>query len=136
MGMDGWQFFKNSAIQSQFSFEAVSSMLSPAGAAAAIVTVVNANNQPLLAEVSIQGTDKSGTTNAQDGKCELTQLSGGQTTFIISADGYAPRQMVGMINTGTTFRLTVNMVPLFSTVSSDSGQETVAENNGGITLVN
>lgn len=112
MAMDGYQFFKNSEIQSEFSFEAVSALLAPAGASTLIATVKGENNAPIIAAVSIMGTNKSAITTAADGKCELTQLAADDVVLVITADGYVTQQLPQTLTTGVTSRVTVSMVKM------------------------
>ena len=114
MGLDGQQFFKNSPLRSQFSFEAVSSMLSPTGASTAVITVVNAETErAIVAQVENENTGRIITTES-DGKCEMGNLSATETSFRISAAGFAPQLVTMNLKTGTTSRQTVEMVPQLS----------------------
>lgn len=95
-----------------FSFSAVCDLVAAPGASGADFTVINAyTNQPMIAEVQVQGSDKHVTTGA-DGKGTILQLAAGETVFNVSADGCADQSITHTLNTGTTSRITVNMVPM------------------------
>ena len=114
MGMAGQQFFRNSVIRSQFSFEAVCNMISPPGASSAILTVVDANtNQPVAAQVVDTATNRSLITSIDDGRAEFNQLSAGTSTFAVNADGYDSEDVTMQLTTGTTSRAKVLLQPAF-----------------------
>ncbi|MEP7168492.1 MAG: carboxypeptidase-like regulatory domain-containing protein [Bacteroidota bacterium] len=116
-GLDGQYIFEsNETIRKEYSFEAISDMISPKTAAGMIVETSRDENgvsvQMPGVEISIIGTDKTGTTNAE-GITEFTQLP--ETTLKIKAkaDGYEDRIIDFNTEAGVTRRLKIVMVPLF-----------------------
>lgn len=119
MAMDGWQFFKNSTIQSEFSYEAVSSMLSPAGASTASITVVDSvTEKPIVATVTDQSSERMITTDKQTGKAEFGNLAADTTSFAVEAQGYGTQIIPMTLKTGTTSRELVKLVKVVTTVDS------------------
>lgn len=108
-------FANNEIIKAQFVFDNVLSMVAPAGASAAAFTITNAQTKrAIIAEVQVQGSDKSVTTDSSTGKCEVSQLAAGNTTFIIMADGFVKQTITSDLTTGTTTRIPIEMTPQFT----------------------
>lgn len=122
MGLDGQEcFYNNDELRKQFTFDAVAGLISPAGASGIVITVTNAEtNQPLIAEIVDSVTDRSVSTNS-DGRGEMLNLSSGDTTFLITCDGYTQQAINYTLKTGTTGRLEVKMVPIgFAVTGADN----------------
>ncbi len=103
-----------------FSFSAVSSLVEPAGASTAIITVINdTTNAPMAAEVEVVGSDKAVLTDASTGKCDIAQLASGTTQFVIRADGYMEAPLTMELETGVASRATVRMMPVVFAFGGD-----------------
>ena len=129
MALDGQQFFKNSPLKSQFSFDAVCSMISPAGASTAVITVIDSvTEKPIEAEVTDQNTERTVTTNKQTGRAEFGNLAGEEnTSFVVQAPGYGTQIIPMTTKTSTTTRATV-MLSKISTEATSERRMPVPEN--------
>ncbi len=110
-GEDGQYLFEDSdAMRRQFSYDAVSELVSPSGSSTLIVTVTNAETGMALsgAEVHVDGTDRTVVTDA-DGRAEIGALAAGTASGSIIRDGYADAAFVTTLNTGTTRRIETAM---------------------------
>lgn len=112
--LDGQAIYTNSGeIKRLFSFEAVSELVSPRGASTLVVTVTT-DDMPLAgAEISINGSDRTVTTDG-NGRAEIGQLAAGNITGNVAADGYNTMPYSITLETGTTGRIAVAMTPLFT----------------------
>ncbi|MEO5570885.1 MAG: carboxypeptidase-like regulatory domain-containing protein [Bacteroidia bacterium] len=126
MGVDGHHLFMaNDEMRKQFSFEAVSAVVEPPRAATFIADVTLNGVKKQGAEVSIVRTSKTGVTDA-NGKCTLTQLQDGQVVCKIVCDGCPDQRVNVTLSAGTTSRISVALVPLFTgemMVGSESSLE-------------
>jgi hypothetical protein len=113
--LDGQAIFEgNDTLKGQFSFEKVSQLVSPQGASAVKFHVINtATGLPMAGvAISLNGSDKMVTTN-DEGDAEMTQLSSGDATFTLTADGFTEK-MITVTLTGTKKSADVSMEPMFA----------------------
>ena len=104
---DGQFLFEdNEAMRKQFSYDAVSELVSPSGSSTLIVTVTDAETtMPLAgAEVHVNGTDRTVITDAE-GRAEIGVLSAGAVSGTIVRDGYTDSTFDTTLTTGTTTRI-------------------------------
>lgn len=119
-----------------FSFSAVSSLVEPAGASTAAITVLNdETNLPIVAEVQVVGSDKSTITDASTGRCDITQLGAGSTNFVISANGFLEQPLTMGLETGVTSRATVRMIPAVIETGNANPQSLVGNGQFSQTMV-
>lgn len=123
MGSDGQTVFESDEeMRRLFSFEAMSAVVSPPGPASFEVTVeVNGIAKP-GAEVSIEGTDKSGVTDAE-GKVLFLQMHDGTMMCKIICDGYAQQLVTETLAAGVRKRITVTLQPLFDGILKVGNQQ-------------
>jgi len=115
-GEDGQFLFEdNEAMRRQFSYSAISELVSPSGSSTLIVTVTNAETGMALsgAEVHVDGTERTVVTNA-DGRAEIGALAAGATSGTIIRDGYADTTFSTTLGTGTTTRIESAMSALIA----------------------
>ncbi|HKR05017.1 MAG TPA: hypothetical protein VJY62_10305 [Bacteroidia bacterium] len=109
----------------------MSDIVTPPGAASLEVEVKLNGALKQGAEVSIEGTDRRGTTDV-NGETLLTQLSQGPAVCKIVCDGCADKFVNVTLSAGTVSRIKVTLEPLFTgemTVGSESApSEQPAEN--------
>ena len=110
---DGQRLFKDDAPNAKsFSFTALLDKthgVKNAGFAGKIISATNQKNVE-NAVITIQGLDKT-TTAGKDGKYELTPLSAGKYTVIVTADGFITQTFKEqLIKTGVASRLNVIML--------------------------
>lgn len=131
MGLDGQEcFYTNEEVRKQFTFEAVVNLVSPQGASGVVMTVTNAEtNQPLIAEITDSVSDRTVTTD-NTGRGEMLNLAAGDTTFMVTCDGFT-QQMVNVTLTGTTKHIEVMMVPVFAGLPINEPVTNVTNNGGG-----
>ncbi|MEO5571122.1 MAG: carboxypeptidase-like regulatory domain-containing protein [Bacteroidia bacterium] len=129
----GQTIFEDSpAVSSEYSYEAVSAMISPDNGSGIVAEIVRDEDGVMVAmpnvELSIIGTDKSSTTDAQ-GRGELQQLASGAVKLRVVADGFEER-IIDMELTGTTKHINIVMVPLFEgefEIGSAPAEEVVSQ---------
>jgi hypothetical protein len=115
--LDGQYIFESDeTIRKEYSYEAVSEMISPPAAAGLIVETARDSDGKLVpmpgVEISIIGTDKSGITNAT-GHSEFYQLAETSLKIKAKADGFQDLIIDFDTEAGVTKRLKIVMVPLF-----------------------
>lgn len=115
MGADGQHLYQaDEEVAKLFSFNAVSERMKPNGAPTLILTIESDTDQPLAnADGSIIGTDKTGVSDGE-GRIPFTQMTSGTGRAKIVADGYQEQFVDYTLTAGTTTRITVTMVPLFT----------------------
>ncbi|MEP7169138.1 MAG: hypothetical protein ABI855_07170 [Bacteroidota bacterium] len=125
MGTDGQEVFENDEeMRRLFSFEAMSAVVSPPGPASFEITVEVDGVAKRGAEVFIEGTDKSGVTDAE-GKVLFLQMQDGNMTCKIICDGYAQQLVTETLEAGVRKRVTATLQPLFEgalKVGSEQGE--------------
>ncbi|MEP7170763.1 MAG: hypothetical protein ABI855_15450 [Bacteroidota bacterium] len=132
MGADGQHIFSSEEEMSkQFSFEAVMNLISPPGAASLLADVTFNGMMKQGAELSIVGTDKTGTTDV-NGEALLTQLSSGAAVCKIVCDGCQDQFINITLSPGTTSRIHVVMEPLFEGEMTVGSESTVEDQSVGI----
>ncbi|MEO5571760.1 MAG: hypothetical protein ABIT08_04090 [Bacteroidia bacterium] len=137
--LDGQYIFENDdTVSKEYSYEAVTQMISPPTAAGLIVEASRDSDgvkQPMPGvEISIIGTDKKGVTNAS-GTTEFSQLPETSLKIRAKADGF--QDLIFDIDTeaGVTKRLKIVMVPLFEG-SMTVGAEAAATQSAATVPVN
>lgn len=127
MGADGQHLFEDDEeMRKLFSFEAMREIVSPPGASEVTVTVYAETDGVKTtmkgADVSIEGTDKSGVTD-DDGKVTLSKLPDGDVKIKITADGFN-EDTISTELTGTHKHFEAVLNPLFT------GEMVVGAENG------
>ena len=112
---DGRAVFEGSATEREFSYTAVSELVTPSGSSTLIVTVTDAETaMPLAgAEVHVNGTERTVITDAE-GRAEIGVLSAGATSGTIIRDGYADSAFDTTLTTGTTTRIEASLTAMVS----------------------
>jgi hypothetical protein len=115
--LDGQYIFESDeTIRKEYSFEAVSEMISPPTAAGIMVKAERDSDGVMVpmpgVEISIVGMDKSGITN-MEGVTELTQLPEASLKIRARADGFEDLLLDFDTQAGVTGRLRIVMIPLF-----------------------
>ena len=143
MALDGQEcFYNNDEIRKQFVWDSVTSLVAPGGPSGVIVEVTNAaTGKPLLAEVTDINTDRTVKANA-DGIAEMNNLAAGDTTILITCDGFTQQAIDHTLKTSTTSRIKIALTPMVMEGMSEkspegavgNGQETNS-NNGKVAEV-
>ena len=87
--------------------------------------VINSATQMKItgAELTIAGSDKTGTSNSE-GRIEITQLPASTIQGFITADGFT-QEAFTITLTGVTSRVKISMTPMFNEAVVGSPQSTV-----------
>jgi hypothetical protein len=115
--LDGQYIFESDdTIKKEYSFEAVSEMVSPPTSSGIIAKAVHEVDGVMVpmpgVEISIVGMDKSGITTIA-GTTEFTQLPEASLKIRARADGYEDLLLDFDTEAGVTSRLRIVMIPLF-----------------------
>ncbi|MEP7169903.1 MAG: hypothetical protein ABI855_11085 [Bacteroidota bacterium] len=115
--LDGSHIFEDSfAISKEYSYEAVSEMLSPSGPSAIAVETVKDEGGVEVAmpsvDISIVGTSIHETTNGE-GHAEINRIANGPVRMLAKADGFKD-QIIDITLDGTRKQVKIVMAPLFA----------------------
>lgn len=114
-------FMKDEVKKKQFSLEAIGDLISPPGAASALLEISNANTGIAISgvEALIVGTDHTATTDAE-GRGEMTQLKAGKAQLKLMCDGFEDLFMDYTFKPGVRARIVVKMKPLVLEVTEET----------------
>lgn len=119
---DGQAISDDETFSKLFSFERMSELVSPPGSSTAVIMVTSKETgAPLIAGVTVDGTDRS--VETVDGKAEIGQLAAKKTTFTVIADGFEEEHVTMTLKNGVTSRMVVEMKPLV--MELPAGSDTV-----------
>lgn len=120
--MDGQVIFEGKITENKFIFSRVAEAIAPVGPSGLLVEVTNKNtgNAIIGAEVSIEGTDKMQSTNAQ-GETDITQVKADiEQKLLVTADGFANYDVKFKTQPGVRKTIRVQLEPLMVDVPEEA----------------
>ena len=124
--LDGQDIFEGEFTEKLFSFNYITELVQPNGAAAADVTVTNAETGTPMSGVviTIEGTDKETTTN-EAGEGELNQVAAGPAQLKLVCDGFEDKVIEHTFTAGVRSHIEATMLPLAVVVPEEVQPEPV-----------
>jgi hypothetical protein len=116
MGQDGqFVFRKSESLRKQFSFEAVTEKLEPAGSSTVVVEAKDAETNAPIPVFDVTNLETNRTVTSAEGRAEMGQQSAGTgKQYRVVADGYPETILTVNVNTGTKVIERVSLTPILS----------------------